>query len=433
MSPILAIAIKDLRTFTRQRASLFFTFVWPLIVAVLFGVLFGGSDRPTPRLPIVVADEDGTPESKAFVDRLVSRDTFEATRATRAEALEAVRKGQRTAAVILRPGFGEASSRMFYGAPPEVELVTDPSRQAERGMLEGLLMQQGAERMQSLFTNPAGSRQSVQKALGELKKAPSGGSPGLETFLGQLDTFLGTSAGSQVSDAPAGRDASPRHPASTPSATWEPLRITRSDLQRERTGPRNGYEVTFPQAMLWAVFGCVMAFGTTFASERVRGTLVRLHVAPLSRGAVLAGKSLAAFFAILIVESLLITLGVVGFGLRPSSWGLLAVAIASTAAAFVGIILLLASMAHTEQGIGGMAPAVMMPLYLLGGAMIPLMFMPPWMAGLGYLSPVRWAIIALEGAVWRDFGLAEMVVPCAILLAIAVITFVIGAKRQEID
>ena len=44
---------------------------------------------------------------------------------------------------------------------------------------------------------------------------------------------------------------------------------------------------------------------------------------------------------------------------------------------------------------------------------------------------MRWAIIALEGAIWRDFGLAEMAVPCAILLTIAVVTFVIGAKRQE--
>jgi ABC-2 type transport system permease protein len=427
MSPLIAIALKDLRTFTRQRASLFFTFVWPLIVAVLFGVLFGGSDRPTPRLPIAVADEDGTPESKAFVDRLAARDTFDAVRATRAEALEAVRKGQRTAAVILRPGFGEASSRMFYGDPPEVELVTDPSRKTERGMLEGLLMQQGAERMQSLFSDPAGSRQSVQKALGDLRKGPSGASPGLETFLGQLDTFLATPDSQQVM---------PGDPSGTSTAAgtaWEPLRITTADLPRERTGPRSGYDVTFPQAMLWAVFGCVMAFGTTFASERVRGTLVRLHVGPLSRGQVLAGKSLAAFLAIMLVESLLITLGVVAFGLQPSSWGLLAVAIACTAAAFVGIILLLASMAHTEQGIGGMAPAVMMPLYLLGGAMIPLMFMPPWMAGLGYLSPVRWAIIALEGAVWRDFGPAEMALPCAVLLAVAAVTFVIGAKRQEAE
>ena len=59
MSAMLAIAIKDLRTFSRQRASLFFTFIWPLCVAVLFGVLFGGSNRPTPRLPIMVVDEDG--------------------------------------------------------------------------------------------------------------------------------------------------------------------------------------------------------------------------------------------------------------------------------------------------------------------------------------------------------------------------------------
>src|SRR4026207_1649908 len=100
MSAMLALAIKDLRTFSRQRASLFFTFVWPLCVAVLFGVLFGGSDRPTPRLPIVVGEGGKTQALRTFADRLVKRDTFDGTLATgRAEALEAVRKGERIAAV----------------------------------------------------------------------------------------------------------------------------------------------------------------------------------------------------------------------------------------------------------------------------------------------------------------------------------------------
>ena len=63
----------------------------------------------------------------------------------------------------------------------------------------------------------------------------------------------------------------------------------------------------------------------------------------------------------------------------PRPGRLLLAAIVCTAAAFVGIILLLASMARTEQGVGGMGPAVMMPLFLLGGAMVPLMFMPPWL------------------------------------------------------
>ena len=222
-----------------------------------------------------------------------------------------------------------------------------------------------------------------------------------------------------------------RRPGSLPLSPQ--LRITKEDLQRQRSGPRNGYDLTFPQAILWAIFGCVMAFGTTFASERVRGTLVRLHVSPLSRGQVLAGKSLAALLAICLVEILLLLLGITAFGVRASSWPLLIAAIVCTAAAFVGIILLLASMAHTEQGVGGMAPAVMMPLFLLGGAMVPLMFMPPWMAKLGYLSPVRWAIVALEGAIWRDFGVSEMVLPCTILLAVAVVTFTIGARRQTAE
>jgi ABC-2 type transport system permease protein len=426
MSAMLAIAIKDLRTFSRQRASLFFTFIWPVCVAVLFGALFGGSDRPTPRLPIMVVDEDASPASAAFAKRLIERDTFDATQGSRVEALEAVRKGQRTAAVILRPGFGDASSRMFYGTPPEVQLYTDPSRQAERGMLEGLLMQQGAERMQSMFSNPSGGRQSVQHALQDLKKGAPGASPGLETFLGQLDTFLGSPDAAQLGSTGG------VEPAATASG-WEPLRITKEDLPRQRSGPRNGYDMTFPQAMLWAVFGCVMAFSTTFASERVRGTLVRLHVSPLTRGQVLAGKSLAALLAIVIVEGLLMLLGFSVFGVRASSWGLLLVAMTCTAAAFVGIILLLASMARTEQGVGGMGPAVMMPLFLLGGAMVPLMFMPPWLVTLGYLSPVRWAIVALEGAIWRDFGVAEMAVPCAVLLAVAAVTFVVGARRQQAD
>ena len=421
MSAILAIALKDLRTFTRQRASLFFTFIWPICVAVLFGTLFGGSNRPTPPLPIAVVDEDGTAASKAFVDRMVSRDTFEATRATRTEALEAVRRGQRTAAVILKPGFGPASERLFYGDPPEVEVFTDPSRQAERGMLEGLLQQQGAERLQTLFSNPTGTRPQVQSALEDLKKRAPGSSPALETFLGQLDTFLATPDAAAVPGTATDNQG---------GAAWAPLRVTMADLQRQRTGPRNGYDVTFPQAMLWAVFGCVMAFGTTFVSERVRGTLVRLRVAPLSRTQVLAGKSLAALMAIIVVEFALLLLGVAVFGVRPSSWLALAAAIVCTAAAFVGIILLLASMARSEHGIGGMGPAVMMPMFLIGGAMVPLMFMPPWLVKASAISPVRWAIIGLEGAIWRDFSATEMLLPCGGLLAVAAVTFAIGVSRQ---
>ena len=41
-----------------------------------------------------------------------------------------------------------------------------------------------------------------------------------------------------------------------------------------------------------------------------------------------------------------------------------------------------------------------------------------------------WLVI-VWGALWRDFSPADMVLPCAVLVGVAVVTFVIGARRQE--
>ena len=42
MAAVLAIALKDLKLLFRVKAAWVFTFVWPLIVAMIFGTLFGG-------------------------------------------------------------------------------------------------------------------------------------------------------------------------------------------------------------------------------------------------------------------------------------------------------------------------------------------------------------------------------------------------------
>ena len=44
----------------------------------------------------------------------------------RAEAEAAVRRGQRAAFIAIKPGFGAASQRMFYGPPREIEVGVDP-------------------------------------------------------------------------------------------------------------------------------------------------------------------------------------------------------------------------------------------------------------------------------------------------------------------
>ena len=63
---------------------------------------------------------------------------------------------------------------------------------------------------------------------------------------------------------------------------------------------------------------------------------------------------------------------------------------------------------------------------MFGGAMMPLAFMPSWMRNISHFSPIKWAILAMEGAIWRDFRFTEMLVPCAVLIAVGAVFFTLG-------
>jgi ABC-2 type transport system permease protein len=91
-------------------------------------------------------------------------------------------------------------------------------------------------------------------------------------------------------------------------------------------------------------------------------------------------------------------------------------------------MMLVAGLFKTEETAQGGAWAFLMPMSMLGGAMVPTFVMPAWMQSVGYVSPIRWAMLAIEGGVWRQFTLAEMATPCAILIAIGGICFAVGTR-----
>ena len=100
----------------------------------------------------------------------------------------------------------------------------------------------------------------------------------------------------------------------------------------------------------------------------------------------------------------------------------------SSAVGFVGIMMLLAVSGKTEQAVGGIGWAVLIVMSMLGGGMIPLFFMPSWMRTIGTFSPVKWSVLAMEGAVWRGFSLVEMLKPCGILVGVGVVCFAVGVR-----
>jgi len=70
---------------------------------------------------------------------------------------------------------------------------------------------------------------------------------------------------------------------------------------------------------------------------------------------------------------------------------------------------------------------------MLGGVTFPLAFMPSWLRPFSHVFPAKWSMLALEGAIWRNFTPLEMLSPCLILLAIGLASFSLGVvmlRRQ---
>ena len=261
MREILAMLSKDLRLLARDRMGFFFTFIFPLAIAIFFGTMFAGSGREPRGLSIALVDEDLSPESRAFAAVLDSVPEFNVQHMTREEAKEAVTLGKRVAYVILPTGFGELKKRPFYGPGPELELGLDPSRKAEGGMIQGVLTRYLSQDTQKLFSQPQAMRQQMEEGRAELDTAqgiPSEQRASIHRFLGELDRFLDDRSRDTSRAANAGEG-------------WQPVRFHTADVMRQRLGPRNSYEVSFPQGVLWAILNGAFGFansGATFYTRK---------------------------------------------------------------------------------------------------------------------------------------------------------------------
>ena len=120
------------------------------------------------------------------------------------------------------------------------------------------------------------------------------------------------------------------------------------------------------------------------------------------------------------------------FGVRPTSWPLLILAVFATGICFVGIMMLLAVLSPSERAGSGLGWGVLLLFSMIGGGMIPLFFMPPWMRSISVVSPIRWAVLALEGGIWRGLTLTEMLLPLAILTGIGIVGFAAGTRGMRL-
>ena len=103
-----AITIKELKQLRRDPVSLVLTIMFPILLIGIFIVIASAFSATSHHIPVVVADLDGSPASKALLDKLTSSRFISVTQLvqTQNQALDAVNRGQALGAIVIPQGFG---------------------------------------------------------------------------------------------------------------------------------------------------------------------------------------------------------------------------------------------------------------------------------------------------------------------------------------
>ena len=411
-----SIAKNDWLLLVRDKTALFFTLGFPLLIAIFFGAAFSGGGKSA-LLPLAVVDQDKTTSSRAWIEALEDTDVVKITLLAESEAREKVRKGKMTAMLVIPQGFGAAREQIFDPLVPQVQLGVSPNNKAAGGILNGLLMAQAAKDMQQAMGDTSKVLTETDRNIQLLKESDEDAPESLQVFLDKLREMLAALKQMEASRALQEKEGKEVSEETNRFPGFTPLIIHMTDIQKQSSGPQNSYATSFPQGIVWGILGIVSAFSLSLVSETRQGTMARLLSMPVSRRQILGGKALGCFLTLVTVISILMVVGVAFFDISIQNPAVLLLAILASALGFTGLMMLLSVLGKTEKSASGMTWAVLMIMAMTGGGMIPLFAMPRWMAGLGQFSPVQWTVMSFEGALWRQFSVAE-VLPYALMLAL---------------
>ncbi|MFI6821847.1 ABC transporter permease [Micromonospora sp. NPDC050187] len=165
------------------------------------------------------------------------------------------------------------------------------------------------------------------------------------------------------------------------------------------------YKIFVPGLLvLLAIFGGLFQ-GFGLLAELRAGVIERSRVTPVSRFALLLGRSLRDVVS-LLVQAVIITLLALFFGLSVIigdlllAYLLLALIALMTSAVSYGVALKVRS----EEALAPLMNTVAQPVLLLSGILLPLTFAPGWLQGIAKWNPFSWAVEGTRALFAGDLG-----------------------------
>ncbi|MFN2191958.1 MAG: ABC transporter permease [Candidatus Promineifilaceae bacterium] len=400
---ILDLAIKDLRQITRDRKSFIFLLIMPIAFTLLFGFAFGGNSTADSRLPIGLADEDGSELSARLAAMLGASEVVRIENEGGAAGLsQQVADEAISAAVIIPPGYGDSS---LAGNPMAVMVVGGG---------------------QAGFTVDG----EVQKYTARLQNAVQAANLSLATAVDQ-ELVLTADQQAYWEDSFAAA-----------LAAWDsPPVIIRQDessaLSEEAQDTDTNYSVfavTSPGMMSqFAIAGLMGAAGILVVEKKTK-SLQRLLTTNMSTGQILAGHFLAMFILIFIQLSVLILFGQIFLDLpylgQPLATFLLTV---MTALFTAGLGMLIGVAAKSEEQVVVLSLVPMFLLAALGGAWVPMEFTPQSFQRIALLTPLAWVMEGYKDILIRGQGMEAISLNLLVLLLYTAVLLGLAVWRFRVN
>ena len=174
-------------------------------------------------------------------------------------------------------------------------------------------------------------------------------------------------------------------------------------------------------------FGAVGQTGYTIVGERQDGTIVRILMTPVSRGAVILGKTIHQLILHLARVVILILAAYVILGVKMNgSWLLVALVLVIFTFGGVGLGIALSAKVEDMASYMQLSTLITLPSMFVTGVFFPLSSVPDWMRFIAYFIPLTYTNDAMRTIMIKGQGLSFIANDVVILLIFAVFYFTLG-------
>lgn len=426
-----SVARTSLLALRRDRAAFVLSFILPLAFFSIFAVIFGGQHDTTPRVKVIIVDEDKSEASRDLVRGLTHESSLIVSTHpepsgknapvppdyTAATAEAAVKAGDAPVALVIPAGFGQHP----VGFGPEsqatpIQLLNDSSDMIAPQVVAGMLQKAAFTSMPAVMAEQG--MQYSERYLGEFTPAQRAK---MQSALDDLKRIQSKQENSPSSDSSSASDAS----------------IIAIKSRSVVGDDKHNSMISFYAAAIGVMFLLFTASGSAGAllDEAESGALDRVLSSRITMTRLLAGK---LFYNTVLAFIQLVAMFLWGWAVfkldffsHLAGFTVMGLATAFAVAAFG---LLLASACHTRAQLGALSTLLILIMSSIGGSMFPRYLMPENIQKAGLLTLNAWAIDGFTKVFWRNLPVTSLGPQVGVLLGAGVVLFLVArrvARRWE--